>query len=92
MKPKKTIGEVIAAARLKAGLTRQQVAESSGLSLGYLRDLENDRFASLSLRTVANLKGVMTSLSIAALMDPAPPEGRTTPRPKAGRPRKQVKK
>lgn len=92
MKPQKTIGEIVTAARTRAGLTRQEVAERSGVSLGYVRDLENDRFQSLSIRTVGRLKNVLPSLDVTGLLNPAPPERRTLPHPTAGRPRTKVTK
>lgn len=68
-----TIGEIVRNLRESMGLSREQLAESSGLSKGYLADLEQDRFESVTTDTLKALRSAMPKLECQQILDAAPP-------------------
>src|SRR5690348_6634460 len=81
-----TVGAIVYRRRTEAGLTREQLSERTGLSKGYLADLEQDRYADLTTATIRKLRQALPELTCDELLA-ADSASERQKRPR-GRPRK----
>jgi transcriptional regulator with XRE-family HTH domain len=83
-----TIGQIVFQARNEAGLSREQLAEMTGLSKGYIADLEQDRYIDISTSTLKMLRRTLPSITCEAILAAeVPTTGKPPPR-RRGRPSK----
>ena len=80
---RRTLGEVLRRYRLAAGMTQEELAARSGLSVRAIGDLERDRSARPYLRSVRLLAGALelTDAQRGELNDLARGGGEAAPRP-----------
>ena len=84
-----TIGQLVSTYRENAGLTREQLATATGLSKGYIADLEQDRYADLSTATLKLLRAALPGLKCDELLDAVPADPSQQKR-RRGRPPKKT--
>ena len=83
-----TIGQIVFQARNQADLSREQLAESTGLSKGYIADLEQDRYIDISTSTLKMLRKALPAITCEAILAAEIPDsGKPSPR-RRGRPSK----